>query len=152
MEITSHEINSDTISLTTDTNVVGLTVSFGDQKFTTGVRIWDINNTTISITKEALGLAILDNKYFKLELTGDTGEIEASMGIYHINIENERETPLYNAAILKQELDNLNYYSGTLQSLTEKKAFQEANDFFFNYKTFLEKKLNGNNIIQIISG
>lgn len=150
MEIISSSINSDSIDLVTSSPVTGLTLSYGDKKFTTEKQLSDINSAGFSITKEDLGLDTLDNRYFKIELWGNSGETENSLGVYHIDIENNKETPLYNAGILKTELDNLNYLDGVLQSLNERKAFREANDFFFNYKIFLEKKLNGNNFIQNI--
>lgn len=152
MEIISHEINDDNISLTVTENAVGLVLSHGDQKFTEVYNKTSINDNNILITKEELGLDNLSNRYFKIELSGVSGTVEASTGIYKLDIDNDRETPLYDAAVLKQELDNLNYYDGVIFSLTEKKAFREANDLFFDYKQFLEKKLNGNNFIKIISG
>ena len=106
--------------------------------------------TQITITKEDLGVDSLENVYFKIYLFDQEYEDTLTTALYSFNVENNKDQHDYSARTLKQELDNLNYYDGILQSLNEKSAFREANDFFFNYLEFLEKKLNGNNFIQHI--
>lgn len=150
MEITSSEINSDNISLATTSSVAGLLLSYGN-KLETRYETVDLTGTDITITKESLGLATLDNIYFKLEVS-DAEDNKAAIGLYNIEVVNTHETPLYNAITLKQELDNLNYFDGVIISLNGKSRFLEANDFFFNYMKFLRKNLNGNNFIQAVNG
>lgn len=150
MEIISSNIDSEKISLATNSPVAGLTLSYGYPKLVEQFSLSGLSTTEVIITKEALGLESLNNIYFKLHLFGtDTAIYD---GLFHIDVENNREKFDYDALDLKQELDNLNYYDGIVKSLTEKERFLEANDFFFNYINFLEKKLNGNNIIHFVSG
>jgi hypothetical protein len=148
MEIKSSEINSDSINLATHSPVAGLSLSYG-KSFENVYTLSGLNTTDINITKEALGLVTLDNIYFKLELL-DALDKKAAVGLYNIEVLNQREAQIYDANKLKQELDNLNYYDGIIDSLNRKERFLEANDFFFNYITFLEKKLNGNNFIKTV--
>lgn len=149
MEIISSNIDSEKISLATNSPVAGLTLSYGYPKLVAQFSLSDLNTTEVTITKEALGLKSLNNIYFKLHLF-DT-DIAIYDGLFHIDVENNKEKFDYDALDFKQELDNLNYYDGIVRSLTEKNRFLEANDFFFNYINFLEKKLNGNNIASAIN-
>lgn len=145
MEIISSNINKDSIDLVTNSPVTGLVLSYGS-KLSQTYQLNDINNTEVTITKEALEVDSLENIYFKVHVFDE--DESAELGIYTLNVENNKTQHDYNAGTFKTELDNLNYYDGVLQSLNEKKSFREANDFFFNYLEFLEKKLNGNNFIQ----
>lgn len=149
MEIKSSSIDSDKISLSTTTPVLGLTLSYGT-KLSQALNILDINSTEITITKEALGVDSLDNTYFKVYLFDEGYEHQIYKGLYYVDVVNDNKAYDYNVLKFKQELDNLTYYDEVVRSLTQKEAFQEANDFFFNYLNFLEKKLNGNNFIQNI--
>jgi hypothetical protein len=149
MEITSSNITKDSITLVTNSPVAGLVLSYG-KKLKQQYVLNDINASSITISKEALELDSLDNLYFKLYLFDEDYAHEIYKGLYSLNVQNNKSQYDYDARNLKQELDNLNYYDGVLNSLTEKESFLEANDFFFNYLEFLEKKLNGNNFIQNI--
>ena len=150
MNILSFNINSDSINLSADTNVDRLVLTYGRLLDTLYTQI-NINDTDITITKENLNLTSLDNIYFKIELI-DALDNSISKGLYIINIINNIESKLYNANRLKQELDNLNYYDGIIESLTEKEEFYAANDMFNNFINFLEKQLNGNNFSNNITG
>lgn len=148
MEITTSNIDSNSINLVTDINVSRLVLNYGktlEQEYLLN----SINDNNITITKESLGLNTLNNKYFKIEVF-DIIENKAGVGLYNIDIINNLEVKYYNALNLKQDLDNLNYYDNVLQSLNNKLDYLTANDFFFNYINFLEKKLNANNFLQHI--
>lgn len=149
MNILSYNIDSNSINLSTDTNVDRLILNYGkllNIEYTDS----NINSTDITITKENLNLKTLDNIYFKIELIDYLDKID-KVGLYTINIINEKDSTLYNTNNLKQELDNLNYYDGIIESLTNKEKFLEANDMFNNFINFLKNKLNGNNFFHSVS-
>jgi len=150
MTILTSDITSDSISLSTFETVDELILSYGKLLKTT-YTLSSVNDTNITITKENLGLDTLDNTYFKVEVL-DALDNSATAGLYTINIINELESKLYNANTLKQELDNLNYYDGIVETLTTKMEYLAANDMFSNFMNFLENKLNGNNILLSVSG
>jgi len=150
MTITSTDINSDRIIVSTDVNIDTITYSYGKLLDTT-YTINGVADTTQTLTKETLGVPTLDNIYFKIEVIDLILEKD-TVGLYTINLINETESKLYNANTLKQELDNLNYYDGIIESLTIKEDYFTANDMFNNFIDFLQNKLNGNNIFNSVSG
>ena len=151
MKIISSNIDNDKISLVTDSPLTRLTLSYNNKlKSKISLAVIASALEEFTITKEALGLDGLNNIYFKLHLIGVDLEDSTEEGLFIIDVENNKTKSDYDALDFKQELDNLNYYDGIVKSLTDKKHFLEANDFFFNYITFLEKKLNGNNITQAV--
>lgn len=150
MTILTSEITSDNISLSTYETVDRLVLNYGNI-LETEYELLSVGSDTITITKEDLNLNTLDNIYFKIEVL-DAAANSAKIGLYTINLINEIDSKIYNANILKQELDNLNYYDSIIESLTLKEDFLTANDMFNNFINFLETKLNGNNISYNISG
>lgn len=135
MNYISFDITSDEISLVTDTMVARLIISHGLALENNYIQE-DVNSTSITITKSNLNLSTLDNTYFKVEVF-DMQNNSKPIGLYYIDIINEKEKNLFNANNLKQTLDNLNYYEGIIESLTIKENFLEANDFFYNYINYL---------------
>jgi len=131
------------ISLVSDDSFTELTVSY-DKKLETKYNVSGLNTSSYTISKEDLGLSSLNNKYFKVETDFD------EVGAYNIEIENEQEVVFYSAANLKQDLDDLNFYSGLLENLNSNYKFLEANQVFSNYMNFLEKDLNANNFLKYI--
>lgn len=148
MNITSSEIDSDSISLVSDTTFTRLVLSY-NQYFTNTYTLTDLNNTEITITKEALDLKTLNNNYFRLEILDEINN-KAAIGLHNIEVINELEAKLYDAKDLKSNLDNINFYYGVLEDLTNRQDFSTANEFFFNYINFLEKELHANNFLSII--
>lgn len=136
-------ITDDEISLVSDNSFTELTVSY-NKKLETKYNVSGLNTFSYTISKEDLGLSSLNNKYFKVETDFD------EVGAYNIEIENEQEVIFYSAANLKQDLDDLNFYSGLLENLNSNYKFLEANQVFSNYMNFLEKDLNANNFLKYI--
>ena len=136
-------ITEDELSLVSDDSFTELTLSYG-KSLDTKYNVSGLNTTTYSISKETLGLTSLLNIYFKIET--DFNEI----GAYEIEVENKQEALLYNAANLKQDLDDLNFYSGLLENLNNNYNFLEANQVFTNFMNFLQKDLNANSFLQYI--
>lgn len=150
MEIESSIILQDSIILVTNIEVARIVLTYGlsleNRYDKTG-----INSTTINISKADLGITgNLYNKYFKL-LLYDSNDNEIKAGIYYIEVINNKESIYYDAIKLKQELDNLNYYEGIIESLTLKEEFLGANDFFYNYIQFLTEKLYGGSLGKVTS-
>lgn len=150
MVIIDSEITSTSISLSTFSDVDRLLLSYGET-LNNSYELTSVGSNDITITNTDLGLDNLDNMYFKLQVWDSALNI-ANTALYTINIINNKEAELYNANTLKQELDNLNYYDGIIESLTEKESYLEANDMFNNYINFLNNKLNANNLSNIVSG
>jgi len=148
VEIITATITKDEIYLVSDIPFTRVLLSYG-KTFETTYEETGLNTTTITITKETLGLTTLDNAYFRLEIF-DNIENSAGVGLYNLEIINEKEVLLYDANNLKIDLDSLNFYEGVLQNLNTNNEFLAANNVFFNYLNFLENKLNGNNFLQSI--
>lgn len=148
MTILNTTLTIDEITLVTDIPIARFILSYG-RKLETSYSETGLNTTTLTITKETLGLTTLDNSYFKLEVF-DSIDNSAGVGLYNLEIINELEAELYNANNLKQDLDNLNFYDGILQILNNSNQFLTANDVFFNYKNFLENEINANNFLRAI--
>lgn len=147
MIILSSEIDSNSIKLVVDQPVTNLVLCY-DTLLTTKYEVSNLS-TSIEITKEDLNLSSLNNIYFKIHLTDSMQETD-SIGLHSIDIVNRIDSELYSVNKLKQDLDNLNYYDGILQSLTEKKDYLTANDTFYNYINFLENKINANRFLESI--
>lgn len=148
MEILEISITETEISLSTSPEVDELILSYGDH-LATKYTLSGVGSTTVTITNTDLGLDTLNNIYFKLEVI-DTIDRLDSAGLYTIEIINNLESKLYQANNLKHELDNMNYYDGIVQDLTNKRDYLTANDMFNNYINFLETQLYGNNFIHSI--
>lgn len=148
MEITTATLTKDSISLVSDKTFTRLVLSYG-KELENKYEETGLSTTEKTITKETLGLETLDNTYFRLEIL-DEIENKAGVGLYNLEVINEKEAKYYDGIDLKQDLDNINFYDGVLFKLNERKAFREANQVFQQYKTFLEEKLNGNNFLQTI--
>lgn len=148
MNFISFSITNDTISLVTDSSVARLVISYGSSLEN---EYEDIDlDTNITISNTALNLETLNNIYFKVEVF-DMDDNSKSIGLYTIDIINEKEKELYNANNLKNTLDNLNYYEGVIESLTVNEHFFDANDFFYNYIDYLTDKLYGKSFLEYIN-
>lgn len=148
MTILNTTLTKDEITLTSDLPFVRFVLSYG-KMLQTNYEETGLNTTSLSLTKETLGLTTLDNSYFKLEIFDNISN-SAGVGLYNLDVINELDVLLYDAQDLKQDLDNLNYYDGILQTLNNSNQFLTANDVFFNYKNFLENEINANNFLRAI--
>ena len=150
MLILDYSIDNNNISLSTDVSMDRLLLQYSETLNIT-YSMNSINNTTVNISAADLELDSLKNIFFKIEVL-DALDNKASQGLYTIDIVNDLKDKLYSANTLKQELDNLNYYDGIVDSLIEKQDYLTANDMFNNFINFLEKELNGNNFSTSVSG
>lgn len=150
MTILTSEIDNDSISLSTFETIGGLVLLWGssfENEYTVVV-----NDTTVTVTNTDLGLDSLNNIYFKATVDNQSDPTDtASVGLYEYCVDHSGSSQLYNASNLKQDLDNLNYYTWIIQDLTEKEEFLGANEMFNNFTTTLEN-IYGNNFLDSVGG
>ena len=148
MNLVSVDYTKDSITLVTDIAVTGVPVLY-DRKLATGYATSQVASTTVIITKEELGLDSLNNNFYQIDLDGASS---LSTAVYNINVLNENEANDYDAADLKNGLDNLNFYDNTIERLVTEEDFLSASSLFFRFLDYLTESKNANNLTKIFSG